>query len=67
MFTSSKDMSMLKGVGLGIAVGSAAAGVAALAGSKMMSKKTKRACRKSAAKCMKTVEGMLNNMYSITK
>lgn len=51
-------MSMIKGMGIGLAVGTAAV----VAGSTMMSKSSKRACRKTAVKCMKTVEGMLSNM-----
>ena len=55
---TSKNMSMIKGMGIGLAVGTAAV----VAGSTMMSKSSKRACRKTAVKCMKTVEGMLSNM-----
>lgn len=63
MLMSSKNMTMVKGLGIGLAVGTAAA----VAGSKMMSKSSKRACRKSAAKCMRTVEDMLNGITSMTK
>ena len=58
MLSSSKNMSVMKGMGIGLAVGT----MAAVAGSKMMSKSGKRACRKNAVKCMKTVENMLDSM-----
>ncbi len=58
MFSTSKSMSVVKGMGIGLAVGTAAV----VAGSAMMSKSSKRACRKNAVKCMKTVEGMLDSM-----
>ncbi len=60
MFSSSKS-SVIKSMGIGFAVGMAAVA----AGAKMMSKSSKRACRKSAAKCMKTVEGMLNGVSTM--
>ncbi len=63
MYMSSKNMSMVKGLGIGLAVGT----VAAVASSKMMTRSGKKACRKSAAKCMKTVEGMLDNISMLTK
>lgn len=63
MYMSSKNMSMVKGLGIGIAVGT----VAAVASSKMMTRSGKKACRKSAAKCMKTVEGMLDGIAMLTK
>lgn len=63
MFMTSKNMSMVKGLGIGLAVGTAAA----VAGSKMMTRSGKRACRKNAAKCMKTVEGMLDSISMMTR
>ncbi len=63
MFTSSKNMSWVKGMGIGLAVGTAAV----VAGSKMMSKSSKRACRKNAMKCMKTVEDMLGSVSMMVK
>lgn len=58
MFSSSKNMAIMKGMGIGLAVGTAAV----IAGSKMMTRSSKRACRKNAIKCMKSVEGVLSNM-----
>lgn len=58
MLSSSKNMSVMKGMGIGLAVGTAAAVV----GSKMMTKSSKKACRKNAIKCMKSVEDILNSM-----
>lgn len=58
MLSSSKSMSIMKGMGIGLAVGTAAAVV----GSKMMTKSSRRACRKNAIKCMKSVEDVLNSM-----
>lgn len=58
MLSSSKNMSIMKGMGIGLAVGTAAAVV----GSKMMTKSSKKACRKNAIKCMKSVENVLSSM-----
>lgn len=58
MLSSSKNMSIMKGMGIGLAVGTAAAVV----GSKMMTKSSRRACRKNAIKCMKSVEDVLSSM-----
>ena len=58
MLSSSKSMSVMKGMGIGLAVGTAAAVI----GSSMMSKSSKKACRKNAIKCMKSVENTLNSM-----
>lgn len=63
MFTSSKNMDWVKGMGIGLAVGTAAA----VAGTKMMSKSSKRACRKSAARCMKNIESMVSGMSAMMK
>ena len=63
MFMTSKNMSMVKGLGIGIAVGTAAA----VAGSKIMTKSGRKACRKSAAKCMKTMEDMLDSISMMTR
>ncbi len=59
----SKSMSIVKGMGIGLAVGT----MAAVAGSKMMTRSGKRACRKNAAKCMKAVEGVMNGISSMAK
>lgn len=58
MLSPSKTMSVMKGMGIGIAVGTAAAVI----GSSMMSKSSKKACRKNAIKCMKSVENTLNSI-----
>ena len=63
MFASSKNMSVAAGVGIGLAVGTAAAAV----GSKMMTRGGRRAGRGNAAKCMRSVEGVLDNIASMTK
>ncbi len=63
MFTSSKNMTMAKSVGIGIAVGTAAA----FASTKMMSKSGMKACKKNVAKCMKSMESMMNGIVSMTK
>ena len=57
MFESS-NMSMIKGLGIGLAVGTAAA----VASTKMMTKKGRKACRKSAARCMKSMENVIDAM-----
>ena len=51
-------MSMIKGLGIGLAVGTAAA----FASTKMMSKKGRKACRKNAARCMKSMESVIDAM-----
>lgn len=58
MLASSKQMSVMKGMGIGLAVGTAAA----MVGSKMMTKSSRRACRKNAIKCIKSMESVLNGM-----
>ena len=58
MLSSSKNMSIMKGMGIGLAVGTAAAVVS----SKMMTKSSRRACRKNAIKCMKSVEDVISSM-----
>ncbi|MBQ2972737.1 MAG: hypothetical protein IJE19_00130 [Clostridia bacterium] len=58
MLSSSKNMAIAKGMGIGLAVGT----MAAVAGSKMMTKSSKRACRKNAIKCMKSMEDVLSGM-----
>lgn len=63
MFASSKTGPMAAGVGIGMALGAAAG----MVGSKMMTGKGRRACRKGAAKCMRTVEEMMNGVSSIMK
>lgn len=56
-------MNMVKSIGIGLAVGS----VAAYAGSKMMGSSGRRAYRKTAAKCMKSMENVLDTISSMTK
>lgn len=63
MFESSKKTDWVKGMGIGLAVGTAAA----VAGTKMMSKSGRKACRKSAARCMKNVEDMISGMSAMMK
>ncbi len=58
---SLKDMTMAKSIGIGLAVGTAAA----YASTKMMSKSGMKACKKNAAKCMKTMEGMIDSIASV--
>ena len=55
-------MSAAKGIGIGIAVGT----VAAVAGTKMMGG-SKRAYKKKMAKCMKTAEGVMDNICTMMK
>ncbi len=63
MFASNKSADIAKGMGIGIAVGS----IAAFAGSKMMTKSGKKMCKKSAAKCMRTVEEVLDGISAMTR
>lgn len=63
MYAYSKNMNMVKGVGIGLAVGT----VAAVAGAKMMTRSGRRTCRKGAAKCMKTVEDVMGSIASMAK
>lgn len=58
MFSSSKNMSVAKGMGIGIAVGT----MAAVASTKMMSCGNMKACKKKAAKCMRCVENVMNEI-----
>ncbi len=54
---------MIKGMGIGLAVGTAAA----IAGTQLMSPGVRKACKKNAAKCMRSVESMMNGIASMTK
>ena len=63
MFMSNKGADIAKGMGIGIAVGT----VAAVAGSKMMTKSGRKTCKKNAAKCMRTVEEVLDSITAMTK
>ena len=63
MFASSKNMTMAKSIGIGLAVGTAAA----VASTKMMSKSGMKTCKKNVAKCMKTMENMMDGIVSMTK
>ncbi len=51
----------MKGMGIGLAVGTAAT----IAGSMMMTKSGRKTCKKNAAKCMRTVEDMMNGIMSM--
>lgn len=63
MFASSKSMDMAKSIGIGLAVGTAAA----VAGSKMMTRSGRKACRKTAVKCMKNMESVIDSISSMAK
>ncbi len=63
MFASSKTMDTVKSIGIGLAVGTAAA----YAGSKMMTRSGRRAYKKTAAKCMKGMESVLDTISAMTK
>ena len=63
MFMSNKSADIAKGMGIGIAVGS----VAAFAGTKMMTKSGRKTCKKTAEKCMRTVEEVLDSITAMTK
>lgn len=61
MFASNKTADIMKGMGIGLAVGTAAT----FASTMMMSKSGRKTCKKNAAKCMRTVEDMMNSISSI--
>ena len=61
MFASNKTADIMKGMGIGLAVGSAAT----FASTMMMSKSGRKTCKKNAAKCMRTVEDMMNSISSM--
>ena len=63
MFESSRNMDTVKSIGIGLAVGTAAA----YAGSKMMTRSGRRACKKGAVKCMKSMESVLDTIAAMTK
>ncbi|MBO5411383.1 MAG: hypothetical protein J6A60_09005 [Clostridia bacterium] len=63
MFMSSSTMSAAKGIGIGLAVGTAAA----VATTKMMNCSGKKAYKKKMAKCMKTAEGVMNDICTMMK
>ncbi len=54
---------MLKGLGIGLAVG----GTAAAIGASMMNPSLKKQTKKNAMKAMKTVENMMDAMNSMMK
>lgn len=58
MFASNKTADIMKGMGIGLAVGTAAT----FASTMMMSKSGRKTCKKNAAKCMRTVEDMMNSI-----
>lgn len=60
---SKQTCAILKGIGIGVAVGSAAA----MTSTKMMSRDTRRCFKKNASKCMKTVSGMLDDVQSMMR
>ncbi len=60
---SNKSADIVKGMGIGLAVGTAAA----VAGSKMMTKSGRKMCKKTATKCMRTMEDVLDSISAMTK
>ena len=63
MFMQSSGTSMAKGIGVGIAVGTAAA----VMGTKLMSGTSKRARKRAITKCMKTAEDVVDGISSMMK
>ena len=63
MFASSKNSAMATGIGVGLAVGVATA----MCTAKMMSCSGKRAYKRKAAKCMRTVEDVMDNITSMMR
>lgn len=63
MFASSRNMTAAKSIGIGLAVGTAAA----LASTKMMSKSGMKTCKKNVAKCVKSMESMMDGIVAMTK
>lgn len=63
MFASSRNSTMAAGIGVGLAVGAAAA----MCTAKMMTAGGKRAYKKKAAKCMRTVEDVMDNISSMMR
>lgn len=63
MFSSSKNMTMVKSVGIGLAVGT----MAAVASTKMMSRSGMKTCKKNVARCMKSMESMMDGISSMVK
>ncbi len=58
-----KANSMLTGIGVGIAMGSAAV----YAGSKITDKSLLKSCKKNTAKCMKSINSVLDSVSSMMK
>ncbi len=54
---------MMTGIGMGVALGS----VALFAGSKMMDKSTLKSTKKTAAKCVKNLNSMLDSVQTMLK
>lgn len=54
---------MMTGIGMGVALGS----MAWYAGSKMTDKGKMKSAKKTAAKCVKNVSGMLNSVQQMLK
>ncbi len=63
MFASSRNSATATGIGIGLAVGAATAMVTA----KMMSGSGKRAYKKKAEKCMRTVEDVMDNIATMMR
>lgn len=63
MFMSNKSADIAKGMGIGIAVGA----VAGITGSKMMTKSGRKTCKRTAEKCMRTVEEVLDSITAMTR
>ena len=63
MFASSRNSAMATGIGVGLAVGT----VTAMCTAKMISGSGKRAYKKKAAKCMRTVEDVMDNITAMMK
>lgn len=63
MFMSNKTADIAKGMGIGLAVGT----VAAVAGSKMMTKSGRKMCKRTATKCMNTMEDVLDSISSMMR
>lgn len=63
MFASNKTADIMKGMGIGLAVGT----VAAVAGSSMMTKSGRKMCKRTATRCMNTMEDMLDSISSMMR
>ncbi len=59
----SSNMSVAKSVGIGLALGT----VAAVAGTKLVNGRSRRACKKSMARCMRNAEDVMEGIASMMK